>query len=63
MTDSPERDPLRAQAFTSQRTEAGDTPPLRRWSVAKLLARSRFGTERSMSRQAHSAPRPQEGDR
>jgi hypothetical protein len=63
MTDRPKRDSPRARGFTSERAEAGDTPPLRRWSVAMLLARSRVQGEDSVSRQARPAPGPLAADR
>lgn len=63
MTDRPKRDPLRARDFISERAEAGDTARLRRWSVAMLVADSRFCTQDSVSRQAPSAPQPQAGER
>jgi hypothetical protein len=63
MTDRPKQDSRRAGDFISERTAAGDTPRLRRWSVAMLVAASRFRTDDAVSPQGHPAPRPQTGER
>lgn len=62
MTDRPKLDPLRARDFISQRVKAGDAPQLRRWSVAMLVAGSRFRTQESVSRQAPSTPQRPAGE-